>query len=239
MASEFEQNEQGQQDGGASGADGSAGAGGADDLSGVLGEQEVSFVSGEKKPLQTGTLIMAGFLLCAGAGTYLMYKRSAPADTLPTPEAQAAQSTITAFLTNDKANAEKMRDLLENTEKAVEQFRASPGKKQIPVEELQTNPFSLDSEDDAERPVDANLSDVALKKREAEQRAATLKAAQALNLQFIVTGKKKSCLINNVKYTEGQTVGEFTIESISPNSVVVRKDDQRFELKMKKSTSTK
>ena len=236
MAFENEQNDQGQQDAGATGADGTAGGGGgggADDLSGVLGEQEVSFVSGEKKPMNTGTLIMAGFLLAAGVGTYLMYTRTAPAQTEPTPEAAAAQSTITTFLSNDKANAAKMRDLLVNTEKAVEQFRASPGKKQIPVEELQTNPFRLEEADDG-RVAEANPNDNNAKRREAEQRAATLKAAQALNLQFTVVGRKKSCLINNVKYTEGQSVGEFTIESIGADSVIVRKDEQRFELKMKK-----
>ena len=34
-----------------------------------------------------------------------------------------------------------MRDLLQNTEKAVEQFRAAPAKTQVPLENLQTNPF--------------------------------------------------------------------------------------------------
>lgn len=229
MAFGSEQNETGQDTGMSA-----EGTGPGDDLSGVLGAQDTTFVSSEKKPLNTGTLVMAGFILAAGLGTYVMYTRSAPANTAPTPEAAAAQTTITAFLSNDKANATKMRDLLINTEKAVEQFRASPGKKQIPVEELQTNPFSLEGDKDGEDAGDTRTDEVTAKKREAEQRAALLKAAQSLNLQFVVTGRKKSCLINNARYVEGQTVGEFTIESIGANSVVVRKDDARFELKMKK-----
>lgn len=235
MAFESENIEQGQ-DTSASGAEnGDAGTG--DDLSGVLGGPDATFVSGEKKPVNAGFLIMAGFLLAAGAGTYVMYTRTTAAQAPPTPEAVAAQSTISSFIANDKANAARMQDLLANTEKAVEQFRAAPAKKQIPVEDLQTNPFSLEGDKDDARVDDGNdhpANDAAAKRREAEQRAATLKAAQGLNLQFVVTGKKKSCLINNQRYTEGQSVGDFVVETIESNRVIIRKDDARFELTMKK-----
>ena len=43
-------------------------------------------------------------------------------------------------------------------------------------------------------------------------------------------GKQKSCMINNAVYREGQTVGEFTVEPINTDSVVVRKDDQKFKI---------
>src|SRR5687768_7522988 len=112
-----------------------AGDDGAGDLSGVLGSQDTSFVSGaEKKPINTSTLVMAGFLLACGVGTYVMYTRNAPAKTVPTPEAAAAQTTINQFLSEDQANVGKMKDLLVNTQAAVEQFRNSPGKAQVPVE---------------------------------------------------------------------------------------------------------
>jgi hypothetical protein len=206
--------------------------GGGEDLSGVLGTPETSFVSGEgKKPLNTSTLIMAGFLLACGVGTYVMYTRNANANNTPTAEAAAAQTTISQFLSDDAGNVNKMKDLLENTQAAVEQFRASPGKKQIPVDDLQTNPFRF-SEADETAAVDTD--DITSRKRQAEQRAATIKAAQALNLQFIMSGKRKSCMIDNKVYRESEEVGGFTIESISPSSVIIRKDDARFELQMKK-----
>jgi hypothetical protein len=202
------------------------------DLSGVLGSGDGGgFVSEEKKPLNTGTLVMAGFLLACGVGTYVMYTRNAPAKTVPNSDTAAAQTTITQFLSDDKQNVSKMKDLLQNTERAVEQFRAAPAKTQVPLENLQTNPFRIAAVTPDGTPGE---DEAAAKKKVEEARAATLKAAQALNLQFIVVGKKKSCLINNGRYLEGQQVGEFTIESISPNSVVITKDDARFELKMKK-----
>ena len=210
----------------------SLGDDGGTDLSGVLGGGEGGgFVSDEKKPLNTGTLVMAGFLLACGVGTYVMYTRSAPAKTAPSADTTAATSTINQFLSDDKQNVHNMKDLLQNTEKAVEQFRAAPAKTQVPLENLQTNPFRTA----AATPDGAPAEDEAAAKKKAEEaRAATLKAAQDLHLQFIVVGRKKSCLINNVRYLEGQQVGEFTVESIEPNSVIISKDGAKFELKMKK-----
>jgi hypothetical protein len=205
---------------------------GSEELADALGEQDGTFVTEQKKSLSTGTLVMAGLLLACGVGTYVMYTRSAASKAAPTAESSAAQTTITQFLSDDKANVNKMKDLLDNTEKAVAQFRASPGKAQVPVEDLQTNPFRIATAEVTE-PVETTDKFEAAK-RELEAKAATMKAAQALSLQFVMSGRKKSCMINNAMYVEGQTVGEFSVESISANAVVIRKDDARFELKMKK-----
>jgi hypothetical protein len=217
-------------------ADASAGGGDAagDDLTGALAEQEGAFVGETKKSssLGVGTLIMGGFLLACGAGTYLMYTRHSNANVAPTPEAAAAQTTITQFLSDDKSSANRVQDLLQNTEKAVEQFRASPGKVQIPVGDLQTNPFRLAADGNA-APSD-DVDTVAAEKRAAEDRAKTLKSAQSLSLQFIMSGKRKGCMINNTVYREGETIGDFTIDTISPDAVVIRKGEARFELRMKK-----
>jgi hypothetical protein len=162
-----------------------------------------------------------------------MYNRNATANTAPTPESAAAQSTITQFLSDDKANVNKMKDLLENTEKAVEQFRNAPGKAQIPIEDLQTNPFRFAQSDETEVPAE-DVDTITSRKREEAAKAATIKAAQALSLQFVVSGRKKSCMINNSRYVEGDKVGDFTIESINTNAVVIAKGDAKFELQMKK-----
>lgn len=204
-----------------------------DDLASALGGAEVAFVSEEKKPLNTSTLIMGGFLLACGIGTYFMYNRNATARTAPTAESAAAQSTITQFLSDDKANVNRMKDLLENTEKAVSQFKNAPGKAQVPIEDLQTNPFRFAQSDQAEAPAE-DVDAVTARKREEAARAATIKAAQALNLQFIVSGRKKSCMINNARYVEGDKVGDFTIDSISSDAVVIARGDAKFELRMKK-----
>ena len=214
---------------------GDAGADGAGDLSGVLGGPDTTFVTGEKKPLNTGTLVMAGFLVACGIGTYIMYNRNASANAKPSAESTAAQTTITEFLNEDQSNVSKMKDLLQNTQAAVEQFKNSPGKAQVPVDELRTNPFRFGGEEAEPAPTgDADTDAMTARKREAEAKAATLKAAQALNLQFIVSGRKKSCMINNARYVEGDAVGDFVVESISADAVVIKKGEMRFELRMKK-----
>ncbi len=222
----MEQN-QDQQD--QAGIDGASDAGGAGDLNDVLGTQEANFVSDEKKPLSTATVIMAGFLLACGAGTYFMYNRSAKAGATPTPETTAAQTTITQFLSDDKGNVSKMKDLLENTGKAVEQFKASPGKKQVPLDDLRTNPFRVAG--DADDKPDEDLDAATAKRRAEAARAAALKAAQQLKLSFVMSGgKQKSCMINNAVYREGEAIGEFTVELINPDSVIVRTGDQKFKI---------
>jgi preprotein translocase subunit SecG len=234
----YENVEHGQQ-----GSDASADAGVGDalggidstgaDLTGMLNGQEGAFVSDEKKPLSKGTLVMAGILLACGVGTYAMYTRSAAVDGAPTPEAAAAQSTINQFLQGDAGEVTKMKDMLKDTEKVVQQFLTSPGKKQVPVGDLQTNPFrvaAVEEEEEAAPAVDPNAS----KKQQEERRLAVLKSARALNLQFVMSGKRKTCMINNTVYREGQNVDGFKVEQITADAVVVRKDDARFELRMKK-----
>ena len=230
MSMEHDQDQQDQQAGGADDGATGDGVGGSGDLTDVLGEgQEAGFVSDEKKPLSTATVIMAGFLLACGAGTYLMYNRSAKAGAQPSAEAAAAQTTITEFLSDDKENVNKMKDLLENTGKAVDQFKASPGKRQVPLVDLRTNPFRFADEDGKAKP-DENVDSLTAKKRQEEARAATLKAAQGLKLTFVMSGKQKSCMINNAVYREGEAVGGFTVEQINPDSVIVRKDEQKFKI---------
>jgi hypothetical protein len=221
-------NESGQQDQGGSQTE-EGGLPGGEDLNGMLNAQDTTFVSDEKKPLSKGTLVMAGILLACGAGTYVMYARSAPGANVPTAEAAAAQSTINQFLNKDAGNVAKMKDMLQDTEKVVQQFLSNPGKKQVPVEDLHTNPFRVAALETREA-----IDEGASRKQQEEQRAATLKAAQSLSLQFILSGRKKSCMINNAVYREGQDVGGFKVETISADAVVIRKDDARFELRMKK-----
>jgi hypothetical protein len=48
------------------------------------------------------------------------------------------------------------------------------------------------------------------------------------------SGTKKSCMVNNALYTEGQQVESFTIEKISPDGIIVRNGAYRFELRMQR-----
>ena len=109
----------------------------------------------------------------------------------------------------------------------VSQFRgAAPT--QVPLNELQANPFKYSQENDQA----SNAA--AAKKKAEEERAAAVTAAQTLQLQTILSGARKTCMINNQMYTEGQTVAGFMVETIAADGVVVKSGAYKFKLKMQR-----
>jgi Type II secretion system protein B len=71
------------------------------------------------------------------------------------------------------------------------------------------------------------------KQRREQARQAALKAVQELALQSIMFSEnRRACMINNSLYREGQQVDDFTVDKISPQSVIVKTGPYRFELRM-------
>lgn len=200
------------------------------DLNEVLSSGDDGFItSGDEssQPMSKGTLVIFGLVLAAGALVYLMYLKTGPSSAdAATPEAAAADATINQFLSAGSTNIKLMEDMLRNTERVVEQFRSYPSMKQVPLSELQTNPFKFGTTDGPD-------DDLLAKRKREEERQAALKAVQGLSLQSIMhSGAHKACMINNTMYQEGDTIEPFTIERITPGSVIVRTGVFRFELKM-------
>ena len=188
----------------------------------------MSFVTGEtKKPVNRTTLVLFAIIALGGGGLWLMHMRTGPSSAAAS-STDAPKKTINQFLSGGPANIKLMEMSLRNTEKLVQQFN-HPNVKQIPLASLQMNPFraTAKSNDDADDPVN--------KRKLAEQREAVLKQYQTLQLQSIMYGEKnRSCLINNMLYREGQSVSGFIIEKISSDTVSVKQDAWRFDLKMAK-----
>lgn len=208
---------------------------GEEDLQDALstgGEGE--FVEGEGSKKQN-PLVVAGLALAVLGGGYLWYARSGPssASAASATTEDVAGQTVTKFLNGGTANVQMMEKMLRDTEKVVQQFLNYPSMKQVPLGDLQTNPFrfrppqikgQLPSESEAQ----------AKKKRE-EERQAVIKAVGTLNLQSVIhSGTRKACMINNTLYTEGQQVDSFVIEQINAGGVIVKSGVYRFELKMQK-----
>jgi hypothetical protein len=126
-----------------------------------------------------------------------------------------------------------MEKMLRETEKVVQQFLNYPSMKQVPLGELQTNPFRFRAPQ-VEGQVPNETEAQAKKKRE-EERQAIIKAVGGLNLQSVIhSGARKACMINNTMYSEGQQVDSFIVEKINPGTVVVKNGAYRFELRMQK-----
>jgi hypothetical protein len=210
--------------------DGQAG-GDEDTYQDEAGVDSAFVVSGEKQPLSKGTVAMFVILAIAGCGTYFMYVRSGTqkASAAADPKATAV---IKQFMTERDKNAVAMKKMLTDTEAVVRQF-LNYRVQQIPLSGLAANPFRTtpaNPEDGAPR-----LDEEAQKRKREEERVAILKAVGTLQLQSVMrSDSRKSCMINNALYTEGQTVESFLVEKISPNSVIVRNGPYRFELRMQR-----
>lgn len=209
----------------------------SEDISSALSDAgESNFVLGEgdKKPQANQWMILIALVLVGGGVAYFMYARKGPASAdaagLDNPQAvqnAQAQSTINGFLTDGKKNMKLMEQMLRNTEKVVKQFLEYPSMAQVPLEEVKNNPFRVTKEQ-------APDSEAATRKKREAERALALRAVGNLNLQSIMSGTRKSCMINNTLYTEGQQIDQFTIERIQSGIVIVKSGNFRFELKMQK-----
>ena len=214
--------------------DGSS-AGDGDSLKDALSDGgETEFVGEGDGAKKQSPLVVVGLALAVLGGGYLWYSRQGPASAdAATVAADEASQTVSKFLDGGTANVQMMEKMLRDTEKVVQQFLNYPSMKQVPLGELQTNPFRF-------RPPQVEgekvpESELAAKKRREEERQAIIKAVGAMNLQSVIhSGARKACMIDNTMYTEGQQVGEFVLEKINPGSVVVKHGVYRFELRMQK-----
>jgi hypothetical protein len=195
-------------------------------------------VTEEKQPLSKGTVAMFVLLAVAGAGTYFMYARSGP-QTASAAVDPKAQQVISKYMTDRDKNLAGMKKMLRDTETVVKQFLKYPSVSQVPLSDLTGNPFRVVAaapEKGAGDPGQAAaLSEEQERKRREEERAAVTKAVETLQLMSVMHGgARRSCMINNTLYTEGQQVDGFTVEKINPNAVVVRSGAYRFELRMQR-----
>lgn len=185
------------------------------------------------KAVSRSTLAIVLLVLLAGVGIFVMYKRNGPSAASAAPAATANDATVSQFLQGGGTNVKVMEQMLRKTEEVVNQFRKYPSMAQIPLSELQTNPFRHQHAKSASTPGGGESAE-ARRQREAE-RQAVLKAVQGLQLGSIMhSDAQRACMVNNAMYTEGQQVEGFTVEKITPMSVIVRKGAYRFELKMQK-----
>ncbi|HEY0008399.1 MAG TPA: hypothetical protein VGB55_06730 [Tepidisphaeraceae bacterium] len=174
-------------------------------------------------PSQRNKWALVGLLGIAGIVLLFMQFRPGP------EEAKAsnadAQKTINAFLGNGRKNMTDLQDLLDRTAQTVSHFEQPLGGAAEPGKSLAKNPFM--------KPEAEALETVALNPKKGDARTIALQQAAALQLQSIMySDTHRACLIDNRYRQVGDTVGDFTIERITPTAVVVRQSGFRFELKV-------
>ena len=203
------------------------------DLQNQLAGGEVEFGVETKKPDKQKTLLLIAVAVIGAGVLYYMYGRKGPetAAAAVTTQQDITGQKIDQFLVNGNRDLQQMELRLRDAEKVVKQFLTDATALQVPLSELKTNPFRL-STINAEK---APITNEEEKQRLEQERLAALKAFGELNLQSIMhSGTRKACMINNSLYQEGQSVGEFLIEKITPTGVAVKTGAYRFVLRMQR-----
>jgi len=115
-----------------------------------------SFAGGGTKSGNRGLVILGGLILIGAVSVWFVYFRGGPQSAQAGMAPSDGGSQIKQFL--DSGNINMMKQTLKETEKIVKQFRAYPGKTQVPLESLHTNPFR-ELEPKANEPTAANSRD--------------------------------------------------------------------------------
>lgn len=200
-----------------------------DDQESMLESTEGGFVASTPTPVSRGMIIILGLVVLGGGLLYFMSRKAGPAEATAAVEAQQADQTITKFLDNGEVSVRLMEQMLRDTEKVVQRFLNHNALKQVPLSDLQTNPFRMHAPTAAGSGAHHDDGGLEQRRRE-EERLAMLKAVEQLQLQSIMFGEtRRACMINNTLYVEGQTVQGFTIEQIHPSKIVLRHREYRVE----------
>ncbi|HSI34629.1 MAG TPA: hypothetical protein VK986_13655 [Tepidisphaeraceae bacterium] len=199
-----------------------------------LGQGETEYVvAEEKKPISAATLVLFAIFGAAGLASYFLLVKEGPSASAAATADPKAGQVIEQFMTDKSQNFAHMQKMLRDTDLVVKQFLTYPSVTQVPLTDLRANPFQLAAADEAAKPTGKEAERE--KKRKEEERQAVLRGVQNLQLQSVIASdRSKSCMINNVLYTEGQQVDAFTVEKIAPNAVIVRNGAYRFELRMQR-----
>ncbi len=141
---------------------------------------------------------------------------------------KAVEEKVESFITK-RQRASEAEQSPANTKDVVEAFSHYESRRQVPTEDLQSNPFVFGTPEPRDQATTPSSS--AQEKAAAKRRAELTKELGRLKLQSVMRGQRGStAIINNNFLIEGQTIGSFTLRKISPRSVELVADDIDFML---------
>src|SRR5258705_302472 len=162
-------------------------------------EADMIFAPEASKPGRNAGMLMVAFVMIGVGVIYFMRARGGPARAVASAEVQKADQLIEGF-TKDRDQIKKMKDMLNSTQKVVEQFSTYSETKQVSAEELKgKDPFTYVSPNGTrpgEDPEKVAAAKAAAEK--AKRKARFSEDLQNLKLQYIiVSSTMKSAMVNN------------------------------------------
>ncbi|NQU75893.1 MAG: hypothetical protein HQ546_06225 [Planctomycetes bacterium] len=164
------------------------------------------------------TMALIGLLIAGAAAVAILSVRSGPISASASD--QAAEKKVDTYIAGSPQIAETAKNF-QNTKKVVDKFYHYASRHQVPVDELNTNPFVFGDKDADADPSDDASDQTGEATRLAGKRRAELRAEFAkLKLQSVMMGPRGgTAIINGNFVAEGHVIGSFTVAKILPRQV--------------------
>ncbi len=185
-----------------------------------------SFGSKSAPKVSRTTLAMVGMFIAGVAIVAAMSGGTTPQQATASDEAVALQ--VDSFL----AHNESKKNGGEGNQgtQMVAQFYHYASRRQIPVDQLNSNPFARDF-----GPRDASDQPPVVKVANARKRANLQREFDKLKLQGVMmTPRGGTAIINNTFAMRGHRVGAFTVTAIDADQVVLTCDQVSFSLRLER-----
>lgn len=179
--------------------------------------------------LNMPNLVLAGLFMGGIACLYLMSLHVGPKTA--SADEQNAEAKMDAALTQLSAMP-KAAQLQKETNAIVNTFYYEAKQRQIPIEQLEGNPFIYTPPVDDLKPP-ASSDDAPAPPPVPQGAAEAMAAVQQLKLQSVLSGTHgATAMISNNLLSEGQVINGWTVKTIEPRQVLLTWSDQQYLLRM-------
>jgi hypothetical protein len=190
-------------------------------------EPEAGVAGAGKMKISRANLLLIG-LFAAGIGfVWFLSQRNGP--TQASAQDQAMEAQVNQFISQVESG-DPVVD--EQGQEIIQIFYRDLTRRQVPLEQLRVNPFvfARPAGEDA-GPAEPTETEAELARR---RRIRQLQdEARRLSLQSIMSSSRgATAIVDNELVRQGQSLGSFTVESITAETVVLRWEDQTFTLRM-------
>ncbi len=147
-------------------------------------------------------------------------------------EVEAALKRLTSKAGAEGVTKSSAGDMFRDTKDVVKMFDNDPTRNQIPLEEVQKNPFELYGDASSKKKGSVKqVSDTEKERMLFKQKME--KELRTYTIQTILQGTPSAAIINGKVYREGDKLGSFVIDAIGAKEIRLVAKRIAFKLKMK------
>lgn len=184
--------------------------------------------SGKLKISRANMLLIGLFALGIGC-VYFLSLRNGPTEA--NAQNQAMEMQVDQFIADARAGQDPIDA---EGRQIIETFYRDLTRRQVPLDDLRANPFVFERPTGPEGEVIETEASITQAELEHRRRMREVEREfQQLTLQSIMfSSRGGTAIVDNDLLRPGQQFGSFTVEEITPNTVLLRWEDQTYTLRM-------